>query len=90
MVDPDGAELYAATMVAPNALRQYGAATFVRSVDAAKKVKRVGDKPLIIRAKRAGKVPSDVVIDAGSMARVQGQNQSFLAEAKVVIVTDGQ
>ncbi len=87
IMDPKGTELYSAAMVAPNALRLHGAASYVRTVEAAKQRPRVGKKPLIVKAARLGKSRSDLVIGADLAETLRGDAIAFLAEAKVVVVT---
>ena len=87
VLDAGGVQVYAASMISPNALRQHGAASFVRSVEAAKQLARIGSKPLVIKAMRVGKAPSDLIVDPAAVADLKKADQSFLAEAKVAIVT---
>lgn len=88
IVDAGGEEIYAVTMVSPNELRKHGAAVFVRSVEAAKQVARVGDKPLVLKAKRLGQAASELVVSKKDVAAMKDASHTFLAEARVVIVTD--
>lgn len=81
--------VYAREMVNPNALRQHGAAAYTRSVDEAKRNKRVGSNPLILKAIGLGDVASDILISPEDAKKLEGQNLTFLAEARVVIATDG-
>lgn len=88
LVDDAGAEVYSAAMVGPNHLRNHGAASFARSVDAAKKDARVGKNPLVIKASGIGEADTDILISAGDAAKLQKGNLTFLAEGRVVIATD--
>jgi hypothetical protein len=82
-------ELYAPEMVIPSFLRQHGAAGYARSVDLAKQDARVGKNPLVLKASGTGGSPSDLTISAEEAAKLKDQNLTFLAEARVVIATDG-
>ncbi|MEL7370463.1 MAG: hypothetical protein AAFN74_16205 [Myxococcota bacterium] len=90
VLDGDGKEIYAAKMIAANALRQRGAVAYAQTIEAAKKLERVGAQPLVISAYRLGKAPSDIVVDTeGAKSLVEGR-RSFVSEARVVIVTGAQ
>lgn len=85
----EGAAVYAPAMVNPNALRQHGAAVYTRSVEEAKQDERVGSKPLVVKATGLGDVASNLEISPADAKKLEGQNLAFLAEARVVIATDG-
>lgn len=89
LVDPDGNVVYAAPVVGPNPFRQYGAARFSRTVEAARRDSRVGSRPLIVKAVGLGDTATDVQMSAEDSAKLSGGNLAFLLEARVVIVTDG-
>lgn len=82
-------ELYAPEMVIPSFLRQHGAAAYARTVEQAKQDARVGKNPLVLKATTTGGSPSDLVVSAEEAAKLKDQNLTFLAEARVVIATDG-
>jgi len=84
-----GQEVYSPEMVNPNNLRLHGAATYTRSVDDAKQNERVGATPLIVKATSVGDMPSEIKISADDASKLKDVNQTFLAEARVVIATDG-
>jgi hypothetical protein len=85
----NGAEIYAPSMVNPNDLRLHGAAVYTRSIDDAKQNDRVGANPLIVKATGVGDLPSDLKISPDDAQKLKDQNLTFLAEARVVIATDG-
>lgn len=87
--DAAGKEIYGKAMVNPNFLRQHGVAVYVRSVDEAKQNGRVGANPLVLKASKVGGVASDLEISGEDAEKLSGQNLTFLAEARVVIATDG-
>lgn len=89
VLDAEGAPVYEPAMVGPSVLRQHGAASYARSVDEAKQNKRVGKNPLVVKAAMLGDVGSDIQISAEDAKKLREVNQTFLAEARVVIATDG-
>ncbi len=89
VLDDKGQPVYEAAMVGPSVLRQRGAASYARTVDEAKANKLVGKSPLVVKAASLGDVASDIQISADDAQALRDANQTFLAEARVVIVTDG-
>lgn len=89
VLDDKGEPVYEAAMVGPSVLRQRGTASYARSVDEAKQNKLVGKSPLVVKASALGEVSSDIQISGEDAAALRNVNQTFLAEARVVIVTDG-
>jgi hypothetical protein len=61
---------------------------YARSLEAAKKdsAARIGDKPLTVTA--VGADGADVVISVADAAALKGKNLGFLAEGRVLILTD--
>jgi hypothetical protein len=90
ILDDGGAEVYSREMVQPTVLRQNGAAVYTKTLDAAKRDARAGQNPLILKATSVGSTASDVVISKDDVTKLQAENLFFLAEARVVIATDGQ
>jgi hypothetical protein len=88
ILDEQGKEVYGPDFVQPGALRANGIAGYLKSVPAAEQSARVGAHPVQVRALRA--TGSDLVISNGDAARLTDpkSNLGFLAEAKVIIVTD--
>ena len=84
-----GQEVYSPEMVNANNLRLHGAAVYTRSVDDAKQNERVGATPLIVKATSVGDLPSEIKISADDASKLKDVNLTFLAEARVVIATDG-
>lgn len=91
LVDEKGNEVYGASMVSEKGMQQGGIASYVSDVGEAKNAELVGASPLVVKALRiSDKAKTDIVIsnaDADKL-RDKGTNQSFLADAKVVIVVD--
>ncbi|MCB9654994.1 MAG: hypothetical protein H6729_12780 [Deltaproteobacteria bacterium] len=88
IVDDAGHEIYVQEMAGSGALRQQGATGYASSVDAAQRDPRVGKTPLVVKASALGDKPGVVIVKAADGKKLEGQNQSFLAEAKVVIAMD--
>lgn len=88
VLDEAGAEVYGSAMLNETARRLGGAALYAKDLDAAKKDQsaRIGDKPITVRA--VGADGSDVVISAADAAALKGKNLGFLAEGRVLILTD--
>lgn len=89
VVGPEGKSVYSKEMVNPNHLRQRGAVSYSRSVEAAKKDPKVGKKPLVLKVSSVGEAPTDLTLTSDEVAKLKGQNLTFLSEARVVIATDG-
>lgn len=89
LVDEAGKELYGAAYVTREAMRQSGIAGYQKDLEAAKKDTRVGAKPLVVKAlKPAG--GSDLVLATSDADKLRDPkaNLGFLAEGRVIIVTD--
>jgi hypothetical protein len=88
ILDEQGKEVYGPDFVQPGALRANGIAGYLKSVPAAEQSARVGTHPVQVKALRA--TGSDLVISNDDAARLTDpkSNLGFLAEAKVIIVTD--
>jgi hypothetical protein len=88
VLDASGAELYGASMLNEAARRLGGAAMYAKDMDAAKKAHgaRMGDKPVTVAA--VGADGPDVVISVADAAALKAKNLGFLAEGRVVILTE--
>jgi hypothetical protein len=85
LLDDAGKALYGAAALPDERRAATGVAAWFDSLEAAKKAELVGDKPLVVKA--TGLKGSDLVLaseDAKALAEV---NTRFLAEGRVVIVT---
>lgn len=80
----DGKPVYSVDTLSPEARRTTGVASYVQSLDEAKKVARVGDKPLVLKATKAE--GTDVVLASDDSKKLKEINAGFLAEGRVVIV----
>lgn len=84
VVDDSGAELYSAAVLDKGKVGEHGAAAYVKSLDAAKAVKFLGDKPVVVKvSKLEGK--TDFVVAQKDSKDILGK---FLAEGRVVVITD--
>lgn len=91
ILDESGKEVFSATMVDTTGLTEGGVTGYGVDVEDAKKNSRVGEKPLVVRALAlADKTKSDLVISNADADRLRDRslNQSFLMQARVIIVLD--
>jgi hypothetical protein len=88
ILDQSGAEVYGPSMLSEAARRQGGAAMYAKDLEAAKKANgaRIGDKPITIAA--IGADGPDVVISVADAASLKGKNLGFLAEGRVLILSE--
>lgn len=86
-----GKEVFGSSFAKRQALLNKGLVAYSSKVSFAEASGRVADKPLIIRAiRKSGMNGSNVVISAEDAAKVRNpsSNQGWLAECRVIIVTD--
>ncbi|HSM93081.1 MAG TPA: hypothetical protein VLT47_09340 [Anaeromyxobacteraceae bacterium] len=88
VIDESGAEIYGPSMLNEAARKLGGGALYAKSLEAAKKEQaaRIGEKPVTVRA--VGVDGADVVISVADAAALKGKNLGFLAEGRVLILTD--
>ncbi|MGQ0508392.1 MAG: LPP20 family lipoprotein [Myxococcaceae bacterium] len=87
LLDEAGKPVYAAQALTDDARKNSGVAGYAKSLDEAKKnMQRVGDKPLVLKAAKAQ--GSDLVLSADEIKKLAEANNSYLAEGRVVIVTN--
>jgi len=87
LLDEAGKELYGPSALGESARRSGGVAAYARSLEAARRDlgARVGDRPVVVKAVRAQ--GSDLVLAAADAATLAAR-PPFLAEGRVVIITD--
>ena len=87
LLDEAGKELYGPSALGETARRSGGVAAYARSLDAARRdlAARVGDRPVVVKAVKAR--GSDLVLAAADAATLAAR-PPFLAEGRVVIITD--
>jgi len=84
VLDEAGKPLYSIDSLSADARKAAGVASYVQSVEEAKKSMKAGEKPLVLKAaKGAG---ADVQLAAEDAQRLAAVNTSFLADGKVIIV----
>jgi hypothetical protein len=88
VLDENGQEVYSAGSVAPEARKSRGAVAYARDPEAARKelAERIGDRPLVLKAVKAD--GADVTIRNDDAAPLRQAPPAFLAEGRVVIITD--
>jgi hypothetical protein len=85
LVAPSGNELYGLASLSADARKSSGAASYVHSLDQAKKNLRVGGRPLVLKAVKAE--GSDLVLAAEANAKLE-HSGGYLAEGRVIVVMD--
>ncbi len=85
LVDASGKALYGAGALSEEAREQATVAAWAGSLEAAKKSALVGAHPLVLKAE--GLKGSDFVLSAEDVKRLASTHTGFLAEGRVVIVT---
>jgi hypothetical protein len=86
LLDETGKALYGIDCLSSDAKKSAGVASYVKSLEEAKKSMRVGDRPLILKASKAQ--GSDLVLSADDVKKLAENNNSYLAQGRVVIVTN--
>jgi hypothetical protein len=86
LVDDAGKALYSVDSLSADARKVSGVASYVQSLDEAKKSLKAGDKPLVLKATKAN--GSDLQLDSADALKLLATNAGFLAEGRVVIVTN--
>ena len=86
VLDDTGKALYSVDSLSADARKVSGVASYVQSLDEAKKSLKAGDKPLVLKATRAN--GSDLQLDSADAMKLLATNAGFLAEGRVVIVTN--
>ncbi len=86
LLDQKGQALYAVEYLNADAKKGSGVAGYVASLDEAMKSMRVGDKPLVLKAAKAD--GTDLVLSEEDAKKLGEANNSYLAEGRVLIVTN--
>jgi hypothetical protein len=84
LLDEAGKSLYGAEALSTEARKSQNVAAYVQGLDEAKKLNRVGDRPLVVKAKKAD--GTDLVLASDEVKKIEGDT-SYLTEGRVVIVT---
>lgn len=85
LLDASGKPLYAAEVLSEEARKVSGVAAYAKSLEDAKKSDRVGANPLVVKAEKVN--GTDLVLSADDAKKLAASNNSYLAEGRVVIVT---
>jgi hypothetical protein len=86
LLDDAGKALYSVDSLSADARKVSGVASYVQSLDEAKKSLKAGDKPLVLKASKA--TGTDLQLDPADAQKLLATNAGFLAEGRVVIVTN--
>ncbi len=86
LVDSKGKALYAVEILSDDARKSSGVAGYVANLDDAMKSMRVGDKPLLIKAQKSE--GTDLVLSDDEAKKLAENNNAYLAEGRVLIVTN--
>jgi hypothetical protein len=81
--DESGQQLYGVESLTPDARKASGAASYLRSVEQAKKDPRLGSRPLVLKAVKAS--GSNLVLGADAKAKLEHLGR-YLREGRVIIV----
>jgi hypothetical protein len=84
LADDGKAVVYSVDTLSLDARKSTGVASYVANLEDAKKVPKVGDKPLVVKALKAD--GSDVLLAADDTKKLKEINAGFLTEGRVVIV----
>ncbi len=91
LLDETGRVLYGPDFLDQASLESNGVVGYFKDLEAAKKAKRIGDKPLVIKALKLGSEgKTDIVLSNADAERFRDPeaNQKFLTEGRVIIVVD--
>lgn len=84
LLDGAGKAVYSVDSLSADARKTNGVASYVQSLDEAKKSMKAGDKPLMVKASKATGV--DLVLAEADIKKLVESDASFLAQGKVIIV----
>lgn len=84
LLDAQGRAVYTIDFLSADARKQSAVATYVQSLEAAKKSRKAGEKPLVLKATQA--TGADLQLGAEDTKKLAATGTGFLADGKVVIV----
>lgn len=84
LLDEAGKPLYSIDSLSSDARKSSGVASYVQSLDDAKKSMKAGEKPLVMKATKA--TGADLQLDPEDAKKLATLNTGFLADGRVVIV----
>lgn len=85
LLDEAGNTVYASDCVKDDVQKTSGVAAYSENLEEAKKSMRIGDKPLVVKAKSVQ--GSDLVLSAEDVKKLADASGTYLAEGRVLIVT---
>lgn len=91
VLDESGNVVYSSEVIEKEKLEERGVTSYFKAMDAAKKSKRVGTNPLVIKAlKLAQGSKTDVVLSNADTEKLKDpeSNLKYLAEGRVILVVD--
>jgi hypothetical protein len=91
ILDESGKVIYSAEFLATASLEERGVAAYFKALDAAKKSKRVGANPLVVKALKVAKDgKTNVVLSNADAEKLKDPetNLKYLAEGRVILVVD--
>jgi len=86
LIDDAGKTVYSVDSLSADARKMTGVASYVQTIEDAKKSMKAGDKPLVVKASKATGV--DILLASEDAKKLRDINAAFLTEGKVVIVTN--
>lgn len=84
LLDEVGKPLYSIDSLSADARKTSGVASYVQSLDDAKKSMKAGERPLVMKAAKAA--GADLLLGPEDAKKLASLNTSFLADGRVVIV----
>lgn len=91
LLDEAGKVVYSADCLSKDALEQNGVVGYFEDIESAKKNPRTGTNPLVLKAVKASpSSKTDAILSTGDADKLRDPNTNlkYLAEGKVIIVTD--
>ncbi len=91
VLDESGQVVYGSEMIEESSLEERGVAAYFKAMDSAKKSKRVGANPLVVKALKLAKgSKTDVVLSNADAEKLKDpeSNLKYLAEGRVILVVD--
>ena len=84
LLDAAGKPVYSVDSLSADARKSSGVASYVQSLEEAKKSMKAGDKPLVLKASKASGV--DLALAEADVKKLIESDASYLSQGKVVIV----
>lgn len=84
LLDAAGKPVYSVDSLSADARKSSGVASYVQSLEEAKKSMKAGDKPLVLKASKANGV--DLALAEADVKKLIESDASYLSQGKVVIV----